>query len=99
MQKTPETRLRRTGFRTRLKLAVGLGAVLAASVVGGTLASAPVLHSAVATSHPASGPLLPPDPWESTAHRSSVSSPQRAAGIGPISGRERAATIGPISNR
>jgi len=51
MRENPETQLRRTGFRVRLKVAVALGAVLAASVVAAPLASATVPRSAVAASH------------------------------------------------
>jgi len=51
MRENPGTQLRRPGFRARLKVAVGLGAVLAASVFVAPLASAAVPHSAVAASH------------------------------------------------
>ena len=88
MRENPETRLvPRTDFKTRLKVAVGLGAVLAASVVAPSLASAAVPPSAT-VAHPAIICL-----------RCEVSSSPRPATIGPISHRLKTASIGPISNR
>ena len=51
MRENPETHPVRTGFKIRLKVAVGLVAVLAASVVAAPLASAAVPHSAATASH------------------------------------------------
>ena len=42
-----------TGFKFRLKVAVGLGAVLVASMVGAPFAAAAVPHGAMAASHSA----------------------------------------------
>jgi hypothetical protein len=53
MRENPGTQLRRTGLKVRLKVAVGLGAVVAASMVAAPVASAAVPHSAAAASHSA----------------------------------------------
>jgi len=55
MRENPETQVRRTGFKVRLKVAVALGAVLVASMVAAPLASAAVPRGAVAASHFARG--------------------------------------------